>query len=160
NLVSFIELLHRYRSSRRLISVVRCDKPELAAVHPAIGIGHIERSLDAALHILAEFLGWASEWRGNAKPNFTIRYPAKGTADAAVLAERFRGRRERRLLPLPRRERRLCLCSCGRRRTRGRCNSGGWNERPICRHVICCKGVRWFGNLLSLRIRIEGASTF
>jgi hypothetical protein len=28
----------------------------------------------AALHILAEFLGRASKWRGNPKPNFTVGY--------------------------------------------------------------------------------------
>src|SRR5262249_46552796 len=110
--------------------------------------------------MLAELLGRPGEGCGNPEPDFTIGYSANATAEAAVLAERFRRRRERRLLLLPRREGRLCLCSCGRRRTRGRCNAGRWNERPICRHVICCKGVRWFGDLLSLRIRIAGASNF
>src|SRR5262249_12451752 len=146
--------------SRRLVAVVGRDQPELAAQHPPNGIGPLESRFDAAPHILAEFLGWAREWRGKAKPKFTLRYPPKATAYPAVLAQAFLGGRERRLLPLPRRERRLCLCSCGRRRTRGRCNAGRWNERPICRHVVCCKGVRWFGDLLSLRIRIEGASNF
>ncbi len=76
NLISFIELLHCYRSSRRLIAVVRRDKPQLAAVHPAIGIGQFERRLDTQLHVLAEFLGGTGEGCGNPKSNFTVGYSA------------------------------------------------------------------------------------
>src|SRR5262249_30849236 len=131
---------------------VGSNKPKLAAVHSPFSVGHVERRLDTLLHMLAEFLGGPSKWSGNPKPNFTVGYAAKGTADTAVFAERFRRRRQRRLLPLHRRERHfLCLRSCGRRRTRCCRNPRGWNERPICcRCVVCGKPVRWFGDLLSL----------
>ena len=77
NLVFLIELLHCFGSSSGLVTVVRRDEPELPAVHPAIRVGHVERRLDAPLHILAEFLGRTTEWCGNPKPNFTVGYAPK-----------------------------------------------------------------------------------
>src|SRR5262249_12717937 len=140
-LVSFVELRHCHGSPRRLIPIVRCDEPKLAAVHPAFGIGHVERRLDADLHILAEFLGRTSKGCGNPKTDFPGGHPASSTACAALLPERFRDRRERRL---------LALRGCGRRGARGRYDPCGWNERPICRRVACGQRVRWSGDLLSL----------
>src|SRR5207342_764130 len=37
------------------------------------------------LHILAEFLGSAAEWRRNPKPNFILGYPLYGTVDGFLL---------------------------------------------------------------------------
>ncbi|HEY2414062.1 MAG TPA: hypothetical protein VGI40_17580 [Pirellulaceae bacterium] len=55
-MVSFVELRHCHGSPRRLVAVICCDEPKLAAKHSAFGIGHVERRLKADLHILAEFL--------------------------------------------------------------------------------------------------------
>ena len=78
NLVFLIELLHCFGSSSRLVTVVCRDEAELPAVHPAIGVGHVERRHDAPVHILAEFLGRTTQCCGNPKPNFTVGYPPKG----------------------------------------------------------------------------------
>jgi hypothetical protein len=56
-LVFLIKLLHCFGSASRLVAVVCRDEPELPTVHSAIGVRYVERSHDAALHILAEFLG-------------------------------------------------------------------------------------------------------
>jgi hypothetical protein len=78
NLVFPEQLLHRGSGARRLVAIVDGDEPELAAVYAAIGVRRRECRLDTELHVLPEFLGGAAEGCGNAKPNFTIGYPADG----------------------------------------------------------------------------------
>src|SRR5437588_10176327 len=76
------------------MAVVYCDEAELPAIYPASHIGRIKCRLDSTLQILDELLGGASEWRGNAKANFTLSYPADGRRRLASSANsRNAGRR-------------------------------------------------------------------
>src|SRR5262249_41988969 len=72
NLVIFIEPLHCFGSSGRLVTIVSRNEPKLSAVHSTTRINCIERGFDADLHILAEFFGRTAKWAGNSKSNFAV----------------------------------------------------------------------------------------
>src|SRR5262249_16431389 len=90
NLILFVELFHRRGGPRRLIAVVRCDEPKLAAIDSAIGVGRVEGRLDAELHVLAEFFGWTLKCPGNSEANFTVSHVTdrcRGFARAAKIGD-------------------------------------------------------------------------
>lgn len=88
-------------------------------MYTTIGVGCVECSHNAHLHILAEFLGRTTKCCGNPKPNFSVGYAAKESPCATrFLLEWLRGRCD------------LRLRGCGRGRKRSRCwlrhGSGRW----------------------------------
>ena len=144
-------VLHCRRSPRRLVAVVCSDEPKLAAVYAAVRIGNIKRRLDTLLHMLAKFLGGPRRMVRKSQTEFRCRYPANGiTANVAKLScpGGFETGESAACCPCAGKSvHLLCLRSCGRRRASGCGNRRGWNERAICRRVVCGKPIRWFGDL-------------
>ena len=137
NFIVLIKLLHRLSSSSRLVAVVCRDEPELPPMHTAIGIGGVERSHDAHLHILAELFGWTAECCGHPKPNFGVSHTAKKSFGATrFLLERLRCRCNLRLR----------VCGRGRRGRRCWCGRGlCWLHRRSGRWLRASDG-RWLWN--------------
>ena len=72
-LILVAELLHRFERARRLIAVVGRNQPKHPALDAAGVVDLVESSIDAELHLLAEFLGRAGEGRGDPEPDFASR---------------------------------------------------------------------------------------
>src|SRR4029453_12436137 len=61
DLVFFVEALHCLGGTSRFITVVRCNETKHPAVHSATGVGCIEGSFNAQLHVLTKLFTSAAE---------------------------------------------------------------------------------------------------